>query len=151
MIPASGEVKIGSHVFTVKELTIEMEIGFGNTIRRLAKKALGPGGFYANARETLEYLNSINQPADRNTLMQVVATLTAQGASVSDDLAYEYRQSPDGVAEELYWRTRDNHPDFSKQEFRAVINDVNALEIHLQIMRAISPKEKTPSQSSGSS
>lgn len=148
LVNAGGEVRVGDLVFLVRELSVAGEIGLGNRFRALAKKAMGPGSFYANARPVLDYLREQGQHADRAALMAEVSRLVATGAAASDDAAEEFRRSPDGVAEELYWRTRQTHPDATLNEFRAAVNDVNALEVHLGIMEALAPKAATTPSSS---
>lgn len=140
VVNASGPVEVGPLTFMVQELSVTGEIGLLRQLRSMAKKALGPGSFYANAQPTLEWLKQQGQHADRSHLMEIVGRLIATNAGVSDDAMDEYRRSSDGVAEELYWRTRKTHPEAQRDEFRVIVNEVNALEVHLAILEAIAPK-----------
>jgi hypothetical protein len=118
-------------------------LGLLNHFRKRAKEAWGPGSFYANARPTLDWLAQQGLGADRSAMLQTVAGLVATGAAASDDAAYEYRQTPDGVADELFWRTRQTHPEATLAEIRALVNDANALEVFLAAQDAIAPKKAT--------
>jgi hypothetical protein len=71
--------------------------------------------------------------------------LTRAGAST--DAAYEYRQTPDGVALELYWRTRRAHPEVTRDQLRAVVTEATAVAVHLLMLRALEGKAATPSGS----
>jgi hypothetical protein len=52
-----------------------------------------------------------------------------------------FRATPDGVAVELYFRTRQTHPELNMDAIRAVVNETNAIEVHLAILGAIEPPE----------
>ena len=140
---AAGPVEVGALTFMVQELSVQAEIGLLRRMRSLARAALGPGSFYAAALPTLEWMKANGHHGDRAHLMRIVGELVATGGNVSEDLTEEFRQSADGVAEELFWRTRKTHPDAGRDEIRAVINEVNALEAHLGILEAIAPKAPT--------
>lgn len=142
VLNASGPVTIGPLTFMVQELSIQAEVGLLRQLRTLARKALGPGSFYANALPTLEWMKAQGHHGDRQHLMEIIGRLIATGGNVSDDALDEYRRSPDGVAEELFWRTRKTHPEAQRDEFRVVVNDVNALEVHLAILEAVAPKNE---------
>jgi hypothetical protein len=124
----------------VLELSTQAEIGLLRKLRALARAALGPGSFFAAALPALNWMKEQGHHADRAHLMEIIGRLIATGGGVSDDAADEFRRSPDGVAEELFWRTRKTCPDVTLDELRAAINEVNALEVHLAILDAIAPK-----------
>jgi hypothetical protein len=140
VVNAAGPVQIGSLTFMVQELSVQAEVGLLRQLRVMARKALGPGSFYASALPTLEWMKTAGYHGDRQHLMEIVGRLIATGGNVSDDVLDEYRRSPDGVAEELFWRTRKTHPDAARDELRVLVNEVNALEVHLAILEAIAPK-----------
>ncbi len=149
LVNAGGEVAVAPGLsFLVRELSMAAEVGLLNRLRLLAKRALGPAGFYANSQAMLDWMKAAGMHAERAACLATVADLQARGAGVSGDLVDDFRQSPAGVAEELFWRTRQTHPEATLDEFKAVVNDVNALEVHLAILDAVAPKKaETPSSS----
>lgn len=147
-VNAGGPVKIGPATFVVRELTVEGEVGLRAKLRSLARDAFGPGSFYANVLPVAKWARDQGQHQDAAALVAAVAPLIAAKAGASEDATEVYRQTADGVAWELYYRTRQTHPEAERQEIRALINDVNALEIHLAMLEALDPgKARTPSTS----
>lgn len=145
---AQGNVEIGGVVFVVQELPVEGELGLRAKFRALARESFGPGSFYANVMPAAKWAREQGQHQDANILVQSVAPLVAMRAGASEDAAELYRQSPDGVAWELFYRTRQTHPEATREEFRAIVNEVTAVETHLKILEAIDPgKAETPSDS----
>lgn len=147
-----GEVRIGPLVFVVQELPFEGEVGLRAAFRAEARKALGPGSFYANVLPAARWAREQGQHEDAARMVAAVAPLVATAAGASEDAAELYRQTPDGVALELFHRTRQTAPEATRAEYRAVVTEVNAVEVYLQVLRAIDPgKAATPSDSSGGS
>lgn len=156
LVNAGGAVEIlcdGGKTLTLfaQELSTQAEIGLLRKLRAMAKAVLGPGSFYAQALPALNWMKDAGHHADRAHLMEIIGRLIATGGQVSDDAVDEFRRSPDGVATELFWRTRKTAPEASLDELKAVINDVNALEIHLAILDAIAPKAPLPDGATRSS
>lgn len=145
MLPAQGEVKIGPLVFVVRELSVEAEVGLRAKFRAAARESWGPGSFYANVLPAAKWAREQGQHQDAAALVAAVAPLIAAKAGAGEDAAELWRQSADGVALELFYRTRATHPDATREEFRACVNEVNALEVYLQILQALDPgKAATP-------
>lgn len=148
VVRRSGPVAIGDVTFTAEELSIEGEVGILNRLRRLAKDALGPGGFYKNALPVAKWLREQGEGAEAAALLAETARLVATGGPLDEAAVWEFRQTPAGVAAELYMRTRKAHPDTREDELRAVINDANVVEVRLQLLEALAdPKAPTPSGS----
>lgn len=142
----SGPVAIGTLTLVVEELSIEGEFGILAHMRGRAKKALGPGSFYANALPVAAWLRASGEAGEAGALMAETARLVATGASVDDAAAWAFRETPDGVAAELFLRTRRTHPEATESEIRAVVNDANALEVRMGVLEALSAKKApTPS------
>lgn len=146
-VNAGGVVTVGPVSFVVRELTIEAELGLRAKLRSLARDAFGPGSFYANILPAAKWARDQGQHQDAAVLVANVAPLIATKAGASDDATEVYRQSPDGVAWELFFRTRQTQPNATRDEIRAIINEVNALEVHVAILEAIAPKAPTPNGS----
>lgn len=144
VVNAGGPVTVGPGItFVVQELPMEGEIGLRAKFRALARDAFGPGSFYANILPAAKWARDQGQHQDAAQLVGSVASLIATRAGASEDAAEVYRQSPDGVAWELYYRTRKTHPEADRNEIRACLNEVNALEVHLAMLEALSPKAQT--------
>jgi hypothetical protein len=151
-VRASGVVKVGPLEFVAEELSIEGEAGILAHLRKRAKESLGPGSFWANALPALDWLREKNRPVEAAALTAETARLVATNAPVTDDQLWDYRETPDGVADELFLRTRRTHPNATRAEMRAGINEANALEVRLQMVEAVNAKKApTPSGSSPSS
>jgi len=143
LVNAGGEVKVEHLTFRVAELSVAAEAGLVNRLRSMAKAALGPGSFFARAAPVIDWLKLQGRHADAAVLQKTVSEMVAAGAGLTPDAVQEFNQSPDGVAEELFWRTRRTHPDVTRDELGAVINQVNALEVYVAIQDAVAPKKAT--------
>src|SRR5690348_9025861 len=103
---APGTVTIGPLVFLVQELTIEGEIGLRAKLRALTRESFGPGSFYANILPAVKWMREQGLHQDAAALVASVAPLIATKAGASDDAMEVYRQSAEGVAWEIFYRTR---------------------------------------------
>lgn len=143
-VNAPGTVTIGPLIFLVQELPIEGEIGLRARLRALTRESFGPGSFYANVLPAVKWAREQGLHQDAAALVASVAPLVATKAGASDDAMEVYRQSAEGVAWELFYRTRKTHPEATREEIRAAINEANAVEVHLAMLEAIAPKAMTP-------
>jgi hypothetical protein len=144
-VNAPGTIQIGSLIFAVQELSIEGEIGLRAKLRALTRESFGPGSFYANVLPVAKWAREQGQHQDAAALVASIAPLVATKTGASDDATEVYRQGPEGVAWELFFRTRKTHPESTREEIRAVINEANCLEVHLAMLEAIAPKAPTHS------
>lgn len=142
----SGEVVIGPLTLVIEELSVEGEIGLLNHLRRRVKDAMGPASYYGNVLPTVDWLRANGRAGEAAGLLKETAGLVATAAPVGDDAVWAYLDTPDGLADELFGRTRRTMPDARRDEVRAVINDANAPEVRAQITDALSAKKApTPS------
>lgn len=142
----SGPVTIGTLTLVVEELSIEAEFGILAHLRNRAKKALGPGSFYANALPVAAWLRAQGEAGEAGALLAETAKLVATGAACDDAATWAFRETPDGVAAELFLRTRRTHPEAAEAEIRAVVNDANAQEVRMLMLEALAAKKApTPS------
>lgn len=137
----SGPVQIGPVTFVVEQLSIEGEFGLLAYLRSLTKKALGPGSFYANSLPVAAWLKSRGEAAEAAALLAETAKLVATGAAPDDAAVWAFRETPDGVAAELFMRTRRTSPAATEAEIRACINEANVLEVRLAMLDAVSEKK----------
>jgi hypothetical protein len=142
----SGPVTIGGLTFTVQELSVEGEIGLLNHLRRRTKESWGPASFYANTLPVAKWLRENGHGGEAAALSETAARLVATKAPASDEAVWEYLETPDGLADVIFGRTRLTHPDATRQEIRAVINEANAPDVSAQLTDALSAKKAgTPS------
>ncbi len=152
LVNAGGEVKIGRLSVWVRELPLASEIRLRNKLGAMARDALGPGQFYHNSLPVADYLRSIDRHAEAAALLQATGELVANKSVLSGPAVDEFAQTPDGLVEELFWRSRAAHPDLTREELAAVINDANAIDVAIAIGEALAPKKaQTPAASSGGS
>jgi len=136
---AQGVVTIGPASFVVKALPFEEEVSLRALMRAKARDAWGPGSFYAQVMPAAKFARENGEHRDADLMVQAVAPLIAMRAGASEDATDVWRRTPDGVAFEVYHRTRDTHPDCTLQEIRAVVNEVNAGSVFAQVARALDP------------
>jgi hypothetical protein len=139
-----GPVIVADRVFQVKPLELDAEIEISDEMRRLAFKQLGHGGYFAEARPLLDWLNANGMQGAAAAHIKNLSDLQAKKELPSGDAAEQARRTPEGVALELFLRTRDTHPDVGKEDIAAVITSVNAPAIHASIKAAISKDANDP-------
>lgn len=146
-VPASGPVAFCGRELVVESLATAQEIGLLRAMRRLAKKQFGPGGFVQRGRPMLDWMRANGMAGEASAALAELVRMEGAGADPDDDVAEAARQTPEGVATELFWRTRRTHPDATLAELMSVVTDANALDVHLQILAAVrpDPKATTPS------
>jgi hypothetical protein len=136
-----GIVTVGPVDFMVRELSAAAELRLLGLFCKNAKDAWGPGGFYANAQPMLKWMKDQGEHEDRAAMLETIGRMQAKGESASAEAGYAYRLTPDGVADEMFYRTRETHRETTLKDFRALVNDVNAFEVHEAIIGAVSPKD----------
>lgn len=147
-VEGGGIVDVGGTLFHVKPLSLNGEIALFDRHRAEARRAMGPGSFVEAAIPTIDHLRKIERHAEADFMLRAATSMVLTRAGVTDEVAEEFRRTPDGLALEMYHRTRETHPSVTEREFRAVINPVNAPDLFLKVVEAVSgPKEKTPSDS----
>lgn len=137
----SGPVKVGDLTFVVQELSVEGEIGLLNHLRRRTRESWGPASYFANTLAVAKWLRENGHPGEAAALTDKAAGMVATKAPPSDEAVWEYAETPDGLADILFGRTRLTHPDATRAEIRAVINEANAPEVSAQLADALDAKK----------
>lgn len=148
-VSTRGPVKIADRVFMVCKLSITKEDGLLQLLYRLAKEAYGPGGFFQRLQPKLEWMRQ-NMPYAMETALKQTTNNEELGVDVSPDEMMRYRATPKGVAREMFERSRETHPEIELSEWESIINEVNAHEVHLQILEVITDKGKVQTQDGSS-
>lgn len=138
----------GTTEFHVRKLSAEGESGLVRECARRAHQKAGPAGVFARHAATLAALRE-SMPAEWREFVRNLTELQDQNARVGDwENAEEYRRSPAGVALEMFRRTRETHAEVPREDyFAAIITDVNAADVHRQIVDAITEKKAPPTPS----
>jgi hypothetical protein len=141
LVNAGGEIKIGRVSIFVRELPLAGEIRLRNKLAAMARDALGPGSFYANTLPVADWLRSQGRHGEASALLQTTGEMVANKSVLSGPAVDEFNQTPEGLVEELFWRSRADQPDLTRAEIAAVINDANADDVSRAIERALDPKK----------
>jgi hypothetical protein len=129
---ANGEVTVTIGVLSVRE-----EQALLLDLRRKLRESYGPGGFFANAKPYLEWLKSQKLSAEYSLAVSRITEMEASAELPTEQAAETFRQTPTGVAIELWHRARKYDVCVTLQDLRSIITEVNALEVHLQLIEAI--------------
>lgn len=130
MAGGTGVVRVGALEVTVTPLTIAEERALDRSLSRAAKDAADP--FAACAK----FLDSLKpHPA---AYLEAVRELTRLAASPgpTPEQFFEFRQSPAGVARELFLRGRKATPGLTAEGLAAVVTMANVDDV-LDQLRAI--------------
>jgi hypothetical protein len=142
-LSSGGTIDLDRFTLFVDRLSQSQEIALGNDLARRTKKAFGKGGFFSRASDSLDWLKEEKRSAEFSIAVKTIAEMEGNGSSPSVEAVDEFRQSAEGVAVELYWRTRRAHKEITLKELQAVITETNALEIHLQILEILTDDHKS--------
>lgn len=108
-----------------------------------AKAKMGPGGYFQSTRGVLNWLKENKLMNEFSISCQRITEMEATRELPTGTAFDEFRQSPEGVAIELYERTRQSHAEIRYDEIQAVITEINAFDIHDQMMEAITDDKKS--------
>lgn len=139
----SGVVTIstatGPVMVTVSELSLAGEMDIINMLRARAKQFYGPSIFYKNIKAVLDD-KTVDEEFKRELRTQAAANTTS-GAAVHDDAVVAFRISPEGVALEMFLRSRNQNSEILEKEFQTIINLANASQVRLGMLEALNPKD----------
>lgn len=133
-------ITIADRQFAILPLSIREENALLLELRRQAKNQMGAGGYFARSATALDWLKDQKRMAEFATAVARIAELEAQGELPQGDPVELYRATPAGVATEMFFRTRRTHAEVSLKEFESIIIEANAIEVHLDLMRALTEK-----------
>lgn len=102
--------------------------------RQLRAEAEKAGDYFTRSAKTLAAMKRLDPDAYR-LAVQRIAELAASGPAVSDEQVYEYRESPSGVALELFVRGRKATTGLTRAALEAVITTENVDDILDQLSR----------------
>ena len=142
MAVGGGLITIADREFYVRALGIRQEHALGVELRRRVKQSYGSGGYFQKCQAQLEYLKAAKLLAEFTAAVTRLTEMEANGELPSGDAVDQFRMTPDGVAIEVFYRTRDTHPEVTQKEFISIITETNAIEVHIQILKVLSDEGK---------
>lgn len=144
LLSTTGVVTIAGRDFVIQKLSTNGEMSLFDVLAAAAKKESGPGGYLARSSELLDWLKKNNRGQELAVAVNKLVEMDALGVSLSQDAVADFRQTPKGVALEMFHRTRAAHKDVSLADFQAIITDANASEVSLAILDVITNEKKAP-------
>jgi hypothetical protein len=136
-------------VLTVQKLSV---IGEQKLFQELASRLLtsfGPGGYFANAKPALDWLQSQGMGAAYAQAVSDLTRLTATRALPDMQAVDDFRQTPDGLAAELFLRTRKTHPDLAEPLIRTQLNPLTAWQVATALWEGLASDHKRRSALAG--
>lgn len=147
MLCPGGPVQVAGREFLAAALTTDGELALWHHLRAVADRQAGPGGLFARMAPKLKWLRESGlEPEWRLATLETTRLAGSPGGGVTDEQVLEARFTPEGVAVELYHRTRQHHPDVPLDTLKAIVTEANAVEVFQAVDRAVRPK-KAPAPS----
>ncbi len=141
---AGGNVVIGDRTLFVRVLGLREENALRLELSRRAKPAYGPGGLFQKMAPYTDWLKEQKRAAEFSIVIGRITEVAMFDEPLTDAAIEGFRMTPEGVAAEIYFRTRQTHAELSEADIRAVVTTANAVELHLAILGAITPPEREP-------
>ena len=137
-LPLGGVVTLapGKELFC-RVLPFKEERALSNELARKVKAKMGAGGYFAANRGLLAWLREEKMTAEFSIAANRFAEMEATGELPMGNAVELYRASKDGVATEIFYRTRQSHPEVSLKDLEAVITETNAVDLHLELLRVL--------------
>lgn len=133
LVGGVGVVRVGDLEITVTPLAMVEE----RALRRLLldRAAASATDYYTRCAKLLAAMKS--QPVAYVEAVREITRLTALGPAVSEAQFDEYRDSPAGVAAELFARGRKATPGLTADGLAAAVTAANADDVADQMRRAV--------------
>lgn len=129
-------------VLTCVKLDVIGEQRIMDELGRALLATYGPGSYFANAKPVLDWLGENKMHADRQQMVSELTRLVAVKAIPELGAIFEFRSTPDGLACELFLRTRKTHPDLAQAVIRADLNAVTAWQVATDLGRKLAADPK---------
>ena len=139
---AIGLVRIDAVEVTVTPLSQAEERSLDRALQRAAEA--DAGDHYTRCKPELDALK--DSPADRIEFLREIARLSAKREPLSLAAMIAFRDSPAGVAIELYHRGRRATPGLTLAALRAVVTDVNVDEVASALLDLIEGGDPKPTR-----
>ncbi|HEY1191307.1 MAG TPA: hypothetical protein VGE74_26975, partial [Gemmata sp.] len=93
------------------------------------------GDYFTRCGKLLKAMQAV--PAAYLEAVREITRLTATGPAVSEEQFFEFRQSPAGVALELFHRGRKATPGLTADGLASIITDANVDEVFEQLQAVL--------------
>jgi hypothetical protein len=117
-------------VLTVQKLALTGEQRILQELSRRLFQSFGPGGYFANMKPALDWMQSQGMTAAYSQAVSDLTRLTATKTMPGFEATMEFRQTPEGLACELFLRTRKTHPDLAEQLIRSQLNAATVTDVY---------------------
>jgi hypothetical protein len=141
----SAQAKVSGGVGVVVVATLEISIGpLSMTEEKLLNRRLQIAATaaledpYTNAKKTLKAAE--DNPLHLRILLAEIATIATRKPFLSVQDFDDYRQSPAGVAAELFARGKRLTPGLKETELATIVTAFNAEDVHESMMAIIADK-----------
>lgn len=129
-------------VLTCQKLDMIGEQRIMDELGRALAATYGPGSYFANAKPVLDWLSEQGMYGDRQQMVSELTRLVAVKALPDMAAVFEFRATPDGLATELFLRTRKTHPDLAQPVIRTQLNAVTAWQVATDLGRKLAADPK---------
>jgi len=130
----TGFIDVAGKTFTVNELNVGQELRLELLLRQLYQKQ--NGNSYKRVKDMIAEMPKEERPF----AVAECVRIEAQGELPGQNAMLLARTTPQGVALELWMRTRATHPEVTVDAFEAIVNELNCLEIHSEMIRVLTPE-----------
>jgi len=135
-------------VLRVQCLSVEGEDRLLRELGRRLFDSYGPGGYFAAMKSSLDYLQKNNMHAAYSQAVTELTRLTATKTKPGFEAIHEFRQTPEGLACELFLRTRGTHPELAQDLIRTQLNDLTAWQVCAALWEGLAEDSKRRSTGS---
>lgn len=129
-------------VLAVQKLSVVGEQRILAELSRRLYASFGPGGYFANMKPALDWMQAQGMSAAYAQAVSDLTRLTATKTMPGFDAVLEYRQTPDGLATELFLRTRKTHPDLAEALIRTQLNAAVVADVVAELEAGLSAESK---------
>ncbi len=133
--PLIGIVEVAGKAFTVSEMKFGSEYRLGLLLRQMYERQQG-----SPYKRLLPMLDEMT-PADRATAVDAAARAKIASELPGGDAREMARQTPEGVALELWMRARKHHKGLTQKEVEAVVTEANCQDVLDDIIDVLTPKQ----------
>lgn len=137
-------IDIEGQTLILRKLSTSGEMAFQRMLAARLKKSWGAAGYAANCREMWDFFKANGMGPELEVSVRSVTQMQANNAPPEWEAMQAYRQTPDGVALEVWFRRDpDAHSSLTEPGVRAMVTDVNAWEVAQQISAGLSDDGKS--------
>lgn len=135
-----GVVRVGDMLVTLTPLTMIEERALRRGLVKAAEASVG--NYFTRCAKLLKAMEAA--PGAYLEAVREITRLTATGPTVSDEHFFEFRNSPAGVALELFRRGLKATPGLTAEGLAAAITEANVDDVLAQMRDILEGNAQTP-------